>query len=239
VKLRRRGLVAILGLVAWVAGSTLGAVGPATAHASSGVVIGTAHAGFTPSLTGTKPIVILAVGSGARPGDDVMHSLSDSIHLIFLSPGNHHATIVGIPRDSWVPIPGHGTTKINAALGYGGPDLMVQTIESLTGVHIDYWAITTFWGFTNMINQINGLTVDVPFPFHDPTYSRADLQPENGGDVDHGDGSFTGARHCNHASPGSKARGTPEFDTISVMRLPDKGGRGAPAGTDQKNSCGR
>jgi polyisoprenyl-teichoic acid--peptidoglycan teichoic acid transferase len=177
VKLRRRGIMAILGLVAWVAGSALGAVGPVAAHASSGIVIGKAHAGFTPTLTGSKPVVILAVGSGARPGDDVMHSLSDSIHLIFLSAGDHHATIVGIPRDSWVPIPGHGTTKINAALGYGGPNLMVQTIESLTGVKIDYWAITTFWGFTDMINQINGLTVDVPFPFHDPSYSRADLQP--------------------------------------------------------------
>ena len=177
MKMRRRGLVAILGLCAWVTGSALGAVGPVAAHASAGIVVGKAHAGYTPSLTGTKPVVILAVGSGARPGDDVMHSLSDSIHLIFLSPGNHHATIVGIPRDSWVPIPGHGTTKINAALGYGGPNLMVQTIESLTGVHIDYWAITTFWGFTNMINQINGLTVDVPFRFYDPSYSRANLQP--------------------------------------------------------------
>ena len=173
----RRAIFAMLGLCAWVAGSALGAVSPVAAHASSGIVIGKAHAGYTPSLTGTKPVVILAVGSGARPGDDVMHSLSDSIHLIFLSPANHHATIVGIPRDSWVSIPGHGTAKINAALGYGGPDLMVQTVESLAGVHIDYWAITTFWGFTDMINQINGLTIDVPFRFNDPSYSRANLQP--------------------------------------------------------------
>ena len=176
--MKRRAVILVLGLAAWVSGSAIGAIGPMAAHAdSSGIAIGKAHAGYTPSLTGNKPVVILAVGSGGRPGDDIMHSLSDSIHLIFLNPAKHHATIVGIPRDSWVDIPGHGTSKINAALFYGGPALMVQTIESLTGVHIDYWAITTFWGFTNMINEINGLSIDIPFQFYDPTYSRANLEP--------------------------------------------------------------
>ena len=37
----------------------------------------------------------------------------------------------------------------------------------MSGVRIDYWAITTFWGFTDMIDAIGGLTVDVPFPFYD------------------------------------------------------------------------
>ena len=176
--MRRRGALLVCALVAWVAGSSLGALGTVTAQAqNSGIAVGKAHAGYTPSLTGTKPIVILAVGSGARPGDDVLHSLSDSIHLIFLNPGKHRATMVGIPRDSYVDIPGHGTNKINSALFYGGPELMVQTIESISGVHIDYWAITTFWGFTDMINEIGGLTVDVPFRMYDPSYSRADLQP--------------------------------------------------------------
>ena len=175
--MRRRGALLVCALVAWVAGSSLGALGTVTAQAqSSGIAVGKAHAGYTPSLTGTKPIVILAVGSGARPGDDVLHSLSDSLHLIFLNPGKHRATMVGIPRDSYVDIPGHGTNKINSALFYGGPDLMVQTIESVSGVHIDYWAITTFWGFTDMINEIGGLTVDVPFRMYD-SYSHADLQP--------------------------------------------------------------
>ena len=176
--MRRRGALLVCALVAWVAGSSLGAIGTVTAQAqTSGIAVGKAHAGYTPSLTGTKPIVILAVGSGARPGDDVLHSLSDSIHLIFLNPGKHRATMVGIPRDSYVDIPGQGTNKINSALFYGGPELMVQTIESISGVHIDYWAITTFWGFTDMINEIGGLTVDVPFRMYDPSYSRADLQP--------------------------------------------------------------
>ena len=171
----RRFVAVLLVLAAWVGGTVAGSLGTPPAAASNlGIVIGAAHADYTPTLTASKPIVILAVGSGARPGDDVMHSLSDSLHLIFLNPDRHAAAMVGIPRDSWVDIPGRGTDKINNALVFGGPDLMVQTIESDLGVHIDYWALTTFWGFKAMIDQIGGLTVDVPFRMYD-TYSGVDL----------------------------------------------------------------
>ena len=174
----RRFVAVVLVLAAWLAGTVAGSLGSSPAAASSpGIAIGKAHtAEYTPSLTGSKPIVILAIGSGARPGEDPLHSLSDSIHLIFLNPDQHAGTIVGIPRDSWVDIPGHSSNKINSALAAGGPDLMVQTIEARFGVHIDYWAITTFWGFKSMLDKIGGLTVNVPFRMYDPSYSGADLQ---------------------------------------------------------------
>lgn len=172
----RRFVAIVLVLGAWVGGTVVGSLGQTPAAASDpGILIGKAHADYTPSLTGSKPIVILAVGSGARPGEDVLHSLSDSIHLIFVNPDQHRVAMVGIPRDSWVDIPGHGTNKINSALAAGGPDLMVQTIETDFGVHIDYWAITTFWGFQAMIDKIGGLVVNVPFRMYDPPYSGADL----------------------------------------------------------------
>jgi polyisoprenyl-teichoic acid--peptidoglycan teichoic acid transferase len=173
----RRFLAVVLVLATWVGGTVAGSLGSTPAAAADpGILIGKAHADYAPTLTGSKPIVILAVGSGARPGDDVSHSLSDSLHLIFLNPDQHAIAMVGIPRDSWVDIPGHGTNKINSALVQGGPDLMVQTIETHFGVHIDYWAITTFWGFKAMIDDIGGLTVNVPFRMLD-SYSEADLQP--------------------------------------------------------------
>jgi polyisoprenyl-teichoic acid--peptidoglycan teichoic acid transferase len=173
----RRFLAIVLVLATWVGGTVAGSLGSTPAAASDpGILIGKAHADYAPTLTGSKPIVILAVGSGARPGDDVSHSLSDSLHLIFLNPDQHAVAMVGIPRDSWVDIPGQGTNKINSALVQGGPDLMVQTIESHFGVHIDYWAITTFWGFKAMIDKIGGLTVNVPFRMLD-AYSGVDLQP--------------------------------------------------------------
>ncbi|MDH4111951.1 MAG: LCP family protein [Actinomycetota bacterium] len=176
--MRRRAAFVLVALVAWVVGSTLGALnGAVTARAqSSGVVVGKAHAGFTPALTGSKPVVILAIGSGARPGENIERSLGDSLHLIFLNPARRRAVLVGIPRDSYVPIPGRGTGKINSAMVYGGPDLLVQTMEQNFGVTIDYWALTTFWGFTDMINAVGGLTVDVPFPMVD-SFARTDFSP--------------------------------------------------------------
>jgi LCP family protein required for cell wall assembly len=168
----------MLALLAWVGGTMTAGVGSGgTAVAqTSGIIIGKAHAGYTPSLTGKKPVVVLAIGSGARPGDDVTHSLSDSLHVIFINPTSHKASMVGIPRDSWVPIPGFGTNKINQAMVYGGPPLLIKTIESAWGVHIDYYALTTFWGIRKIVDSVGGLTIDVPFPMHDP-YSHANFQP--------------------------------------------------------------
>jgi len=174
--MRRIG-IGILALAVWVAGSALGAIGgSAPASAQSGIVVGKAHAGYTPSLSGKDAITILAVGSGARPGEDVLHSLADSLHVIFIDPATHKASMIGVPRDSYVPIDGHGTGKINSSLFYGGPALLVKTIEQLGGFQIDYWAITTFWGFTDMIDDIGGLTVNVPFAMSD-SYARSDFQP--------------------------------------------------------------
>lgn len=176
--MRRRAAFLVVALAAWVLGSAIGSLsGTVTARAqSAGVVVGKAHAGYTPSLTGSKPVVILAIGSGARPGEDVMRSLGDSLHLIFLNPASKRAVLVGVPRDSYLPIPGRGTGKINSSMVYGGPELMVQTMEQNFGVTIDYWALTTFWGFTDMINAVGGLTVDVPFPMVD-SFSRTDFSP--------------------------------------------------------------
>jgi polyisoprenyl-teichoic acid--peptidoglycan teichoic acid transferase len=175
---KRRAAFLVVALAAWVLGSVLGSLGgPVTARAqSAGVVVGKAHAGYTPSLSGSKPVVILAIGSGARPGENVMRSLGDSLHLIFLNPANKRAVLVGVPRDSYLPIPGRGSGKINSSMVYGGPDLLVRTMEANFGVTIDYWALTTFWGFTDMINAVGGLTVDVPFPMID-SFARTDFSP--------------------------------------------------------------
>jgi LCP family protein required for cell wall assembly len=126
------------------------------------------EASFVPALEGTRPLFILALGSDARPGQNVERERSDSIHVIGVNLVTHHATILGFPRDCWVPIPGFGTSKINSALSDGGPPLLARTIEDLTGIHLDFWMITSFTGLTAMVNGIGGLTVRVPFVMHDP-----------------------------------------------------------------------
>jgi LCP family protein required for cell wall assembly len=168
MNVRRRTLIAVTALVAWVAGSALGSLGAVVpASAQAGLVIGKAHAGFAPSLTGDQPIVLLIVGSGARLGDDVEHSLADSLHVLTINPDKHKATLIGIPRDSWVEIPGYGMSKINASLVQGGPDLLIQTVESISGLTIDYYALTTFWGMSQLYDNLGGLTIDVPYAMQD------------------------------------------------------------------------
>ena len=166
-------VVVLAGTIAVVVGPQ-GHAKPAMASTEF-VEIHSAHgSSFVPALQGKRPLFILALGSDARPGEGIEHNRADSIHLIGVNLKSHRATILGFPRDSWVSIPGHGTTKINTAMTLGGPELMVQTIESITGVQIDFWLLTSFGGLKRMVNGIGGLTVKVPTAMHD-TYSGADF----------------------------------------------------------------
>lgn len=152
------------------AGISVATRGAAPAAAAGDVVeIQSVHgAAFVPALEGKKPLFILALGSDARSGQPVSGERSDSIHLIGIDPAGKRATILGFPRDSWVPIPGFGTNKITTALTFGGPELTVRTIENLTGITIDFWMLTSFSGLVDMVNGIGGLTVDVPQAMNDP-----------------------------------------------------------------------
>lgn len=172
----RRTVIAATMVISWLAGSMVGSITglPAASARIAGVVFGRAHGGYTPEPTGRRVITILAVGSDARPGQNPLSSRADSLHVIFLQPRKGQAVIVGIPRDSWVSIPGHGTDKINSAMSSGGPARLVQTIEQNFGARIDYWAVTSFWGIARMVDQVGGLQVHVPFAMHDP-YSGADF----------------------------------------------------------------
>lgn len=110
---------------------------------------------------------ILGVGSDARPGQDMMRSRGDALQLIGMNTRTGAATTIGIPRDSWVPIPGYGSNRVNAALYYGGPQLLAATVGDLVGVQPDYVFVTRFPFFENMVNDIGGIHVDNPRPFDD------------------------------------------------------------------------
>jgi LCP family protein required for cell wall assembly len=167
--MRHRAWIAIGVLAAWVTGSTVGSIAelPAATARTPAIVIGRAHGGYVPDPTGRRTITILAIGSDARPGQNPLRSRSDSLHVIFLHPRRQQAVIVGIPRDSFVSIPGLGTSKINAAMSSGGPARLVQTIERNFGARIDYWALTSFQGIAKMVDAVGGLRVQIPFRMHD------------------------------------------------------------------------
>ena len=161
----RRVAVAVLSLGAGVAGLGLATIQATPAASAPVFVIGRAHAEVTPVLTGDEPIFVLVLGSDARPGTPIEKGLCDSIHILGFNPAERRASLVGIPRDSYVPLSTGGTNKINAAMPPGGPAAMVETVENLTGITFDYYALTGFGGMTEIVNAIGGLDIDVPYSF--------------------------------------------------------------------------
>jgi LCP family protein required for cell wall assembly len=173
----RHGIYALIALSTWVAGSALGSVPPTAAPALAQypqMILRAAHPGVP--IGGNGPIWVLALGSDSRPGTPITRGHSDVIQLIGVNQNKDKASVLGFNRDYEVPIPGIGFDKINEAMAYGGPDLTVQTIEALSGIHIDYVLITSFGGVKTMIDEIGGLLVDVPYPIYDP-HSGAAIDP--------------------------------------------------------------
>lgn len=104
---------------------------------------------------------VLVLGSDARPGQDIRRTNADSIHVLAVNPRSRQGTILGIPRDAWVEVPGRGNAKINSALANGGPSLAVDTVRRLTGLPIQYYVLTGFAGLTSMVDELGGVEVPV------------------------------------------------------------------------------
>jgi LCP family protein required for cell wall assembly len=121
-----------------------------------------------PAKGTTDPVNILMLGSDSRisAGDATAWEFgaqrTDAIMLLHLAADRQSAAAISFPRDSWVPIPGYGEAKINAAFSYGGPTLMIQTVEDLTGVRIDHFAVTDFESFTTLTDTLGGVEITVP-----------------------------------------------------------------------------
>ena len=168
---RRRRLLLTLGgalsaLVLLVSGSAWALTGYINDHIKR-VDAGTTGAGST------GPLNILVAGVDPRTGlthheEVVLHvgndvsSNSDTLMLMHVSADRSRVTVVSIPRDSWVNIPGHGMNKINAAYGLGGAKLMVQTVEQATGMTINDYVEVDFLGFVKVIDALGGVNICLP-----------------------------------------------------------------------------
>ncbi|QMW67135.1 LCP family protein [Mumia sp. ZJ1417] len=92
---------------------------------------------------------------------------TDSLMVLHVDADREGASIVSIPRDSWVTIPGYGENKINAAFSFAGPSLAVETVEQLTDLRIDHIAIVDWDGFRELTDELGGVEVVVPETVHD------------------------------------------------------------------------
>jgi LCP family protein required for cell wall assembly len=103
-------------------------------------------------------------------GGDIGDGRTDTILLVHI-PGfgsSTPTTMVSIPRDSYVEIPGYGSDKINAAFTVGGPLLLAQTVEQATGLRLDHYAEIGFDGFAVMVDAVGGVTMCPKEPISDP-----------------------------------------------------------------------
>jgi LCP family protein required for cell wall assembly len=160
-------LVAVLAVGAVVASSGRPA---ATAEAAPAIVVQRAHASAAPTLK--RRIVLLTIGSDSGApkfgrGGSAEGGRADSLQLIVLDTVRRRGLIMSFPRDSYVPIPGAGTNKINAAMAFGGPRLLIATFERLTGIPIDYYVLTSFDGLTDIVNRVGGVRVGVDMNIRD------------------------------------------------------------------------
>ncbi len=119
------------------------------------------------AVTGRQPSggTDRAAGSGAwTPGTRP----TEALMLVHFDGDRREASVIALPRDSWVPVPGHGTQTIDTAFSSARPALAVQTVEHLTGVRVDHLAVIGWEGFGQLADAVGGVTVDVARTVVDP-----------------------------------------------------------------------
>ncbi len=175
----------------FLAASMVIVVSMAAATAISGVLKFTAIAdelGGLPEVEdrlskvdGGQPQTILILGSDMRPGDEA--GRSDTTMLLHLDDDRSLISLMSLPRDLQVNIPGYGVDRLNAAYSYGGPELTLQTVQELTGLEINHLVNVDFEGFATAVDAIDCVYIDVDrdyFHVNDygtEEYSEIDIDP--------------------------------------------------------------
>jgi len=114
-----------------------------------------------------EPVTILILGRDTRNTENDA-GRADIIMLIYLNPKENTGSLLSIPRDTLVEIPGYGEDKINAAYAYGGEELMIKTISSFLGAEINHYVTLDFEGFVDLIDALGGVDITIDRPIVDP-----------------------------------------------------------------------
>ena len=111
---------------------------------------------------------------GGLPVDGTEGARTDTIMVLHVPPSGP-AALISIPRDAYAEIPGFGANKINAAYAWGGPALLVQSVEQLSGLHVDHYAEIGLGGVSQIVDAVGGVELcmdpavnKVDYPVNDP-----------------------------------------------------------------------
>lgn len=153
-----------VGATAWALRSTWSAVGRVQSAPAGGHIADTAGSNYL--MVGSDGRTDLSAQERRKLGTGWAEGArTDSIML--LHTGTGQPTLLSIPRDSYVEIPGHGMNKINAAFALGGPPLLSQTVERATGLRVDGYVEIGFGGFASLVDSVGGVRMCLPNPISD------------------------------------------------------------------------
>jgi LCP family protein required for cell wall assembly len=133
---------------------------------------------------------------------------TDSMMLLHIPEGSDKPTLVSLPRDSAVTIPGRGRDKLNSAYALGGPKLLVRTVETVTGVHVDNYMEIGFAGFVDIVDAVGGVEINVRAAVNDP---KAGLKLKKGPQV------LTGSQALGYVRT-RKGGALPDFERTKRQR---------------------
>jgi LCP family protein required for cell wall assembly len=128
----------------------------------------------------TERVNILLLGADKRPDEAIYRT--DTLIVLTLDPETKSAGMLSLPRDLWVPIPGHDESRINQAyvLGEvrkypgGGTALAMRTVQEFLGIPIHGYVLVDFDGFIKLVDQIGGIDIEVAKEIHDTEYPTDD-----------------------------------------------------------------
>ncbi len=114
----------------------------------------------------TNPVTTLVIGAdnGGRIKERQGAGRADSLILLRTDPDEHRLSYLHIPRDLYVPIPGHGNDRVNAGFALGGAALEIETVEALTGLSVNHVVVVNFGSFREVVDALGGITIDNPQP---------------------------------------------------------------------------
>ncbi|MFP3714852.1 LCP family protein [Puerhibacterium sp. TATVAM-FAB25] len=138
------------------------------------------HVDALSTATATPGTTYLLAGSDARGSggvDDATSGARTDTILLLHQPTSGPASLISIPRDTYAEIPGHDANKINAAYSLGGPSLLVQAVEELSGMKVDHYVEIGFGGVEDVVDAVGGVRLCLDYDVDD---SRSDLVWQSG-----------------------------------------------------------
>lgn len=112
----------------------------------------------------TDGLTLLVMGTDAMGAASTRRGNTDTMLLVHVNRDHHKVSVLSIPRDTRVPIPGHRTFKINAANPWGGPELAVETVSRFLKVPIDRYLLVDLAAVEHLVDALGGIRVNVPKP---------------------------------------------------------------------------